>query len=399
MALRGRGFARKNMLNVSQKAIPVSLRERSYDILIHQGLSASLGVLVRKVTKSERIGVVTDRHVAKHYLKQTVHSLKRAGFEPVSIILAPGERSKTLGTAERILDALAKHKFERSSILLALGGGVIGDLTGFAAAIYQRGIPFVQVPTTLVAQVDSSVGGKTGVDHRLGKNLIGAFHQPIGVFIDPGTLRTLPTREKVAGLAEVIKYGIIADGAFFAFLEEAMPALLKLEESAIVQAVTRSCEIKAQVVAEDEREFDSRRILNYGHTIGHALELLSGYRGLIHGEAVAIGLVQEAELAAHLGICNRQVADRIRCLVRAAGLSDKMPRTSFTALWRAMQHDKKVVGGQVVGVWPVKIGEVVIRPLEEGACAEWYRSQQSARGPRRSGGWVKRGRRTSRGYQ
>ena len=261
-------------------------------------------------------------------------------------------------------------------MLLALGGGVIGDLTGFAAAIYQRGIPFVQVPTTLVAQVDSSVGGKTGVDHPLGKNLIGAFHQPKAVFIDPETLRTLPHRERVAGLAEVIKYGVIADGSFFAFLEEAMPALLKLDEPAVVHAITRSCEIKAQVVAQDERESDRRRILNYGHTIGHALESLGNYRGLIHGEAVGTGIAQEADLAVHQGFCGQDVADRITRLVQRAGLSDRMPKISFAALWGAMQHDKKVIGGQVVGVWPVRIGEVVIRPLEKEACAEWFRQRQ-----------------------
>ncbi len=376
MVLRRGGLAKKNMINATENGVRVNLGERSYDILVRHGLSASLGALVRNVTESEKIGVVTDRHVARHYLKRTVRSLKQAGFETVSIIVAPGERSKTLGTIRRILDSLAQHKFERRSILLALGGGVIGDLTGFAAAIYQRGIPFVQVPTSLVAQVDSSVGGKTGVDHRLGKNLIGAFHQPEAVFIDPDTLCTLPRREKVAGLAEVIKYGIIADETFFAFLEEAMPALLELEDSAVVHAIRRSCEIKAQVVAEDERESDRRRILNYGHTIGHALEALGGYRRLIHGEAVGIGLVQEAELAVSLGFCGEEVAARIRQLVCRAGLSDEMPRIPFASLWRAMQHDKKVVGGKVVGVWPVKIGEVVMRQLEKQACAKWYRRKR-----------------------
>jgi len=304
--------------------------------------------------------------------------LKHAGFEPVSIVLPPGERSKTLASTSRILDVLAKHKFERRSMLLALGGGVVGDLTGFAAAIYQRGIPFVQVPTTLVAQVDSSIGGKTGVDHLLGKNLIGAFHQPKAVFIDPDTLQTLPRREWIAGLAEVIKYGIIADEAFFSFLEESMSKILKLEVDSVTYAIVRSCQIKAQVVAEDERESDRRRILNYGHTIGHALESLAGYRGLIHGEAVGVGLVQEADLAVHLGICERGVTARIRGLVQAAGLSARLPDTSFAALWKAMQHDKKVVDGQVVGVWPVGIGKVVIRSIDKQACADWHRTVQSS---------------------
>jgi 3-dehydroquinate synthase len=299
--------------------------------------------------------------------------------------LPPGERTKTLGTIAKILDALARHKFERQSLLLALGGGVIGDVTGFAAAIYQRGIPFVQVPTTLVAQVDSSVGGKTGVDHRLGKNLIGAFYQPRAVLIDPLTLRTLPRREWVAGLAEVIKYGIIADEEFFAFLEREIHALLKLDEEPVIHAIKRSCEIKAQVVAEDERESDRRRILNYGHTIGHALESLAGYRGLIHGEAVGIGLVQEADLACHMGLCGRDVVERIRSLVQRAGLSEQVSQASFTSLWGAMQHDKKVAGGRVIGVWPLRIGEVVIRPIEQQVCAAWFQSKQG-RGSRPSTG-------------
>ena len=316
--------------------IPVRLGERSYDIVVEPGSSTSLGDRLKNMAHTGKIGIVTDRHVARHYLKRTVNSIKQAGFEPVSIVLPPGERWKTLATISRILDTLARHKFERRSMLLALGGGVVGDLTGFAASIYQRGIPFVQVPTTLVAQVDSSVGGKTGVDHRLGKNLIGAFHQPSAVVIDPSTLHTLPRREWIAGLAEVIKYGIIVDEGFFTDLEASMPQLLKLEERAVMQAVTRSCEIKAQVVAQDERESDRRRILNYGHTIGHALEALTGYRGLIHGEAVGIGLIREAELAVHLGICGPEVAARIRRLVLAAGLPDRLPNSSFSALWGAM---------------------------------------------------------------
>lgn len=385
------------MARANVQTIPVNLGERSYDIAVDPGISTVLGDCLRDLAKTEKIGIVTDRHVARHYLQRTVRSLKQAGLEPVSIVLPPGERSKTLATTARILDVLAGHKFERSSMLLALGGGVIGDLTGFAAAIYQRGIPFVQVPTTLVAQVDSSVGGKTGVDHRLGKNLIGAFHQPRAVFIDPDTLRTLPRRELVAGLAEVIKYGVIVDAGFFGFLEEAMPALLKLNKLEVMQAITRSCQIKAHVVAGDERESDRRRILNYGHTIGHALESLGSYRGLIHGEAVGIGLVQEAELAAYLGLCAREVVTRIRRLVQRAGLSGEMPKASFASLWGAMQHDKKVIGGQVVGVWPVSIGEVVIRPLDKQACANWYRSRQKhdPRISNRSGSRIRRSDRTT----
>lgn len=373
------------MAGAAEQIVPVTLGERSYDIVLHPGLLAKVGDKLSALTTSPKIGVVTDRHVASRYLQGTLRSLRKAGYDPTPIILPPGERTKTLGTIAKILDALARHKFERQSLLLALGGGVIGDVTGFAAAIYQRGIPFVQVPTTLVAQVDSSVGGKTGVDHRLGKNLIGAFYQPRAVLIDPLTLRTLPRREWIAGLAEVIKYGIIADEEFFAFLEQEIPALSKLEEEPVIHVIKRSCEIKAQVVAADERESDCRRILNYGHTIGHALESLAGYRGLIHGEAVGIGLVQEADLACHMGLCGRDVVERIRSLVQRAGLSDQISQTSFTSLWGAMQHDKKVVRGRVIGVWPVRIGEVVIRPIEQAVCAEWFQSMYRRRNRPSSG--------------
>jgi len=370
---------------VAEQIVPVTLEERSYDIVLHPGLLATVGERLSALTTSPKIGVVTDRHVASRYLQGTLRSLRKAGYDPTPIILPPGERTKTLDTIAKILDALARHKFERQSLLLALGGGVIGDVTGFAAAIYHRGIPFVQVPTTLVAQVDSSVGGKTGVDHRLGKNLIGAFYQPRAVLIDPLTLRTLPRREWIAGLAEVIKYGIIADEEFFAFLEQGIPALLKLEEEPVIHAIKRSCEIKAQVVVADERESDRRRILNYGHTIGHALESLAGYRGLIHGEAVGIGLVQEADLACHMGLCGREVVERIRSLVQRAGLPEQVSQASFTSLWGAMQHDKKVIGGRVIGVWPVRIGEVVIRPIEQQICAAWFQCKHG-RGSRPSSG-------------
>jgi 3-dehydroquinate synthase len=365
------------MTPMTSQRIAVELGERSYEIFLEPGSSRSLGDRLKRLVDTAKVAIVTDRHVARHYLKPTVDSLKQAGLDPVPVVVPPGERTKTLATVARILDVLAKHRFERRSLVLALGGGVIGDLAGFAASIYQRGIPYVQVPTTLVAQVDSSVGGKTGVDHRLGKNLIGAFHQPKAVIIDPFMLQTLPRREWIAGLAEVIKYGVIADETLFAFLEASMPDLLKLDAQAVMRAVARSCEIKAAVVASDERESDRRRILNYGHTIGHALESLGGYRRLIHGEAVGMGLVAEAELAVHLGFCSHDVSRRIRRLVQAAGLPDRLPPgTSFGALWRAMQHDKKVIGGTVIGVWPVRIGEVVIRPLAEESCAAWFRTRE-----------------------
>lgn len=361
---------------MTEQTVHVDLGERSYDIYIRPGLAAHIGPVLEQLNLRGTIGIVTDRHVAMRYLRPVTRSLRASGFRPISIVLPPGERTKTLQSTARILDHLVKERFERRSSLLALGGGVIGDLTGFAAAIYQRGIPFVQVPTTLVAQVDSSVGGKTGVDHRLGKNLIGAFHQPKAVLIDPRTLQTLPKREWVAGLAEVIKYGIIADETFFAYQEKALGALLKLDEESVMRVIKRSCEIKAQVVAEDEHESDRRRILNYGHTIGHALEAVGRYRTLIHGEAVGIGLVQEADLARYQGICKGDVPARIRDLVRSAGLHVTMPKIGFGRLWTAMQRDKKVAEGQVIGVWPERIGSVRMAPLPRSVCREWLASVQ-----------------------
>ena len=357
-----------------EQRVPVSLEARSYDIVIKPGLIDELGTRLQSLAATEQVGIVTDRHVARHYLRAVLEQCEQAGLHPVPIVLPPGEKNKTLATVGKILDVLAMERFERKSLLMALGGGVVGDVTGFAAAIYQRGIPFVQVPTTLVAQVDSSVGGKTGVDHRLGKNLIGAFHQPKAVWIDTMLLRTLPKREWIAGLAEVIKYGIIADKAFFAYLERTMPAILKLEPQAVMQIVKRSCEIKAQVVAEDEQESDRRRILNYGHTIGHALEALGSYRTLIHGEAVGIGLVLEADLARCQGYCDSKTVERIRLVVRSAGLSDRLTSPSLEKVWAAMQHDKKVSQGKVVGVWPQAIGRVRIAPLERATFAEWFQT-------------------------
>ena len=331
-----------------------------------------LGEELTRLKCAGKVGIVTDRNLAKHYLPQVTRRLKAAGYTVVSIVLPAGERTKTLRSIGTVMEALVAARFERSSTLLALGGGVIGDITGFAAAIYQRGIPFVQVPTSLVAQVDSSVGGKTGVDHPKGKNLIGAFNQPRAVFIDPAMLATLPPREWVAGLAEVIKYGVIADAAFFEYLEQNMESIQKLTDDAVAHIVKRSCEIKAQVVSEDEREADRRRILNFGHTIGHALESLGGYRGFIHGEAVAVGMVYEADLARHLGYCGAEVVARLRALVKAAGLPDRLPKVAFNALWGAMQQDKKVSAGTIFCVVPEQIGAVRIVPLEKATTRAWF---------------------------
>ncbi|HEX9742464.1 MAG TPA: 3-dehydroquinate synthase [Nitrospiraceae bacterium] len=360
----------------AEHCISVSLAERSYDIRIKPGLLGEIGPCLSALGLKDRVGVVTNQIVGRLYAPGLLRSLRAAGFDASTIVLPEGERAKSMRSVSSILNALVEARFERGSALVALGGGVIGDLTGFAASIYMRGIPFVQVPTTLVAQVDSSVGGKTGVNHPLGKNLIGTFSQPRLVLVDPDTLRTLPPREWVAGLAEVIKYGVIADAEFFTYLEQQMDRLLKLESEPVSRVIARSCEIKASIVEQDERESDLRRILNYGHTIGHALESLGGYRKLIHGEAIAIGMVQEADLARHLGLCATDVVDRQRALVRRAGLPDAMPKTTFGKLWTAMQHDKKVAQGRIYCVLPERIGRVVIQPLEQEACRQWFDRQR-----------------------
>ena len=359
----------------AEHCVPVALAERSYDIRIKPGVLGEIGQRLSSLGVKGKVGVVTNSIVGRLYAPGVLRSLRAAGWDASTIVLPDGERAKSMRSVSAILDALVTARFERGSVLVALGGGVIGDLTGFAASIYMRGIPFVQVPTTLVAQVDSSVGGKTGVNHPLGKNLIGTFFQPCLVLVDPDTLRTLPPREWVAGLAEVIKYGVIADETFFAYLEQHMDRLLKLDAEPVGHVIARSCEIKASVVERDERESDLRRILNYGHTIGHALESLGGYRKLIHGEAVAIGMVQEADLARHLGLCAPDVVERQRTLVRRAGLPDALPETTFGRLWAAMQHDKKVVQGRVYCVLPERIGRVVIQPLEREACRQWFEQQ------------------------
>lgn len=361
----------------SEQCVKVSLAERSYDVVIKAGLLREIGLRARRLGLSGKAAIVTNPAVGRLYGRTVLRSLKAAGFQANTILVPEGERAKSLRWVSAVLDQLAAGRFERGSLIIALGGGVVGDLAGFAAAVYLRGLPFIQVPTTLVSQVDSSVGGKTGVNHLRGKNLIGSFHQPRLVLIDPDTLGSLPTREWVAGLSEVIKYGMIEDETFFAYLERSMPELLKMAPGPVGHVVARSCQIKAGVVMEDERESDRRRILNYGHTVGHALESLGGYRKLIHGEAVAIGMVQEASLAAYLGLCSDDVVARQRALVRAAGLPDALPlpRLRFADLWSAMQHDKKVAKGRIHCVLPKRVGQVIVAPLERSAVQEWFKRQ------------------------
>jgi 3-dehydroquinate synthase len=312
--------------------------------------------------------------VAPLYAPAALGSLSAAGFQPELLTVPAGETSKNLQTVHACYDQLATHRLERKSFLVALGGGVIGDLTGFVAATYLRGIPFVQVPTSLLAQVDSSVGGKTGVNLKAGKNLVGAFYQPRLVLCDLNTLRTLPPREFRAGLAEVIKYGIIYDAALFRRLERQLPRLLQLDSSLLGSVVARCCEIKAEVVSQDETESGLRAILNFGHTIGHAIEATAGYGRYLHGEAIAIGQVAAAKLSARrLGLSAREV-DRVTALLQAAGLPTHIRLTpqKRRRLLQAMRLDKKVAAGNIKFVLAERIGKVrwgqsVAQPVLEEA--------------------------------
>ena len=266
----------------NHETVRVGLGKRSYDIVIHPGVIKNLGDYLQKLGYSGKVGILTNSIIQELYGRTVERSLKRAGFQSLMICLPDGERAKNLRWVSHVLDQLMAARFERQSVLVALGGGVIGDIAGFVASVYLRGIPFVQVATTLVAQVDSSVGGKTGVNHLLGKNMIGAFYQPSLVLLDTNTLKSLPKREWISGLAEVVKYGMIADQKFFSFLEDRMDDICKMKMPALHYMVKRCCEIKARVVTQDEREFGLRKILNYGHTIGHALESLGKYKRFIH---------------------------------------------------------------------------------------------------------------------
>lgn len=356
--------------------VPVALGDRSYEIVIQPGILSQIGQVLQHAGCAGRVGIVTNPVVNQLYGRVVHRALRQAGFSPFFIIVPDGEQAKTVQWLSKILDALVTQRVERQDFLLALGGGVTGDVAGFAASTYLRGIPFVQVPTTLVAQVDSSVGGKTGVNHPQGKNLIGAFYQPRMVVIDPRVLNTLPPRQWIAGLAEVIKYGMIADKEFFDYLEHHVEGIRTQSDDVMPHIIRRCCEIKADVVAGDERESGRRRILNYGHTVGHALESWGHYRKWIHGEAVGLGMVQEASMAQYLGMCSKDVVERQDDLIKRVGLPSTMPKMKFLDLWQAMQHDKKVVKGDIHCVLPQRIGEVRVVPLVRDSIRKWFSIQQ-----------------------
>ena len=342
------------------RTVPVALGSRSYPILVDRGLLGSLGRRCRTLGLGRRCAVIADANVAPALGSAALVSLQDAGFEPELITVPAGERAKSLRVVAACYDTLAGQRLERGSFVVALGGGVTGDLAGFVAATYLRGLPFVQVPTTLLAQVDSSVGGKVGVNLAAGKNLVGAFHQPRLVLCDLDTLATLPDREYRAGLAEVIKYGIIYDARLFARLERELDPLRRRDPRILGPVVARCCAIKADVVSQDETESGLRAILNFGHTLGHAFEAITAYGRFLHGEAISVGQVAAAMLSQRLLGLPPSEVERIRGLFRRAGLpvGIRLNAAQRERLFAAMRLDKKVRGGEIRFVLARRIGEV-----------------------------------------
>ena len=343
--------------------VHVALGDRSYDITIADGSLKNTGEITRTAlgTKTRKLALISNPQVHHHFGKLVEKSLKKAGFITLTHLMGDGERAKSLKTAERAWSFLIANRFERGDAIVALGGGVVGDLAGFVAACFQRGINFVQIPTTLLAQIDSSVGGKTAVNHPLGKNLIGAFHQPKAVIIDPQVLRTLPPRELSAGMYEALKYGVIWDRALFDFIRNRQADVERFDAETLTHIIRRSCEIKAEVVTSDERESGLRKILNYGHTIGHALEAVTHYRRLKHGEAVGYGMKAAANIAQKAGVLTKDERTAIDEGVTALGSLPRISDLSVPEILTAMTLDKKASQGKVPLILPTKIGAVVVR--------------------------------------
>ena len=341
--------------------VSVELGERSYEIVIDSDILSAIGARLKEFNFSPGIAVISNPTVFNLYGDRLMQSLKNAGLDCFQVLVPDGEEYKDYFWTYYILTELLKRRLDRNSCLIALGGGVIGDMTGFVASMYMRGINFIQIPTTLLSQVDSSVGGKTGVNHYLGKNMIGAFYQPRLVWIDIATLRTLPERELLCGVAEIIKYGIIWDEELLGFLEKKRAAVMAYDEEALRFIIKRSCEIKAEVVSKDEREGGLRAVLNYGHTIGHAVETETKYARFLHGEAVAIGMYLEARLSEKMGLLDPQQVKRIRSVIDAYGLPVQLPEDlDSDKLVSHMKLDKKTVAGTMKFILPEKIGKVRI---------------------------------------
>ena len=342
------------------KDIVVKLGTNSYNIKIGQRIIKQIDALLPANIESKKVVIITDENVAKLYLDLLANRFAKCGFDIKQVSIVPGEDQKNSSTIEKLYEAFFDHRMDRKSFVIALGGGVVGDLSGFAASTFMRGIPYVQVPTTLLAQVDSSVGGKTGINHPRGKNMVGCFYQPKGVFIDTDTLSTLPKEELIAGLVEVVKYGMIRSKPLFEYLENSLSDILQLKEDALEHIIFNSCRIKAEVVEEDEKENGIRVILNYGHTIGHAIEALTGYRQYRHGEAVGIGMVYAGKIAKEMGLVDDSTLDRQTSLLEQMGLSSTVTDLDTTQIVEKLYQDKKTIGGRLRFVLPVQIGEVVV---------------------------------------
>jgi len=336
--------------------IPVSLGPRSYCILVGAGALAQVGPEVKKLKPGRKVALVSDAAIMRLHGETVAGSLSKAGFEVTAILVPEGEQAKTLEVARAGWDRLVDAGFDRTATVVALGGGAVGDVAGFVAATYMRGMNLVQVPTTLLAQVDASIGGKTAIDHPRAKNLIGAFHQPRAVIVDPAVLTTLPEREFRSGLAEGIKHGIVLDAAYFRDLEEHLPDVLRRDLATLERVVAGSCRIKASVVERDEQEAELRAVLNYGHTIGHALEAVTGYKRWAHGEAVSLGIVAAARLAEKLGLASAATTGRQTRLLEAAGLPVSGTGVVPNAVVEALARDKKARDGRVPFVLAPEIG-------------------------------------------
>jgi 3-dehydroquinate synthase len=337
--------------------IPVKLESRSYTIVVEPGALSKIGEYLRPLGLGTKVCIISDSGIRARYGATMTESLRTAGFAVLEMDVPEGEAAKTLATASACWDRLLDHGFDRTSTVIALGGGAIGDLAGFVAATYMRGMHVVQVPTTVLAQVDASIGGKTAVDHPRAKNLIGAFHQPRLVLVDPLTVRSLPEREYRSGLAEMVKHGIVLDRDYFDDMERSTRALLAREPAALERLIGGSCQLKASVVERDEREAELRAVLNYGHTIGHALEAVTGYGRWTHGEAVSLGIVSEARLAARLGLAEEHTVSRQRTLLAGLGLPTKIDHIDADAVIDAIRRDKKGRDGRVPFVLAPAIGQ------------------------------------------
>ncbi len=343
------------------ETLTLALGDRGYPIHIGEDSLSQLPGELTKLQARRAVAICTDANVAAIHGESVQRLVRSAGLTPVLCIMPAGEEAKQLARIEEFCGMFLEAGLDRSSVVIALGGGVPGDVAGFAAATFMRGVRFIQIPTTIVAQVDSSVGGKTGVNHALGKNTIGAFHQPSAVIIDLTLLKTLPERELRAGLAEVIKHGMIADAALFEYLERHVDPLLNKNLDALMLPVRRSCEIKAAVVAEDEKEHGVRAILNYGHTFGHGIEAVTGYGRFLHGEAVALGMHAAAVLAHDLGLIGQDIVNRQQACIEAYGLPARWPALPVEETLAAMKHDKKARAGTLKFILADRVGHVVQR--------------------------------------